>query len=151
VRQAKPKLKPKKIKTRNEACAMNHELTGMFESVDRLSVEGFLSYLTDDVVFRFGNSPEIAGKEVVKEAIESFFTQISLMEHILQGVWREGDTTIMRFDTYYTKHDGTIVNVPCCVVVHFNASRLIDDYRIHIDLSPLYSSASAGNVIQASA
>ena len=31
---------------------MNHELTGMFESVDRLSVEGFLSYLTDDVVFR---------------------------------------------------------------------------------------------------
>lgn len=130
---------------------MNPELTGMFESVDRMLVEGFLSYLTDDVVFRFGNSPEMKGKEAVGEAIESFFTQIASLKHILQGVWSEGDTTIMRFDTYYTKHDGTIVNVPCCVVVHFNASRLIDDYRIHIDLSPLYSSASTGNVIQASA
>jgi ketosteroid isomerase-like protein len=130
--------------------AMNYELKDMFESVDRMSVEGFLSYLTDDVVFRFGNSPEISGKEVVKTAIESFFTQISSMEHILQGVWSEGDTTIMRFDTYYTKHDYTIVNVPCCVVVHFNVSRLIDDYRIHIDLSPLYSSISAGRVNQAS-
>ncbi|VVM82495.1 hypothetical protein PS647_02390 [Pseudomonas fluorescens] len=130
---------------------MNHELTGMFESVDRMSVEGFLSYLTDDVVFRFGNSPEVVGKEGVRAAIETFFTQIASLEHILQGVWSEGDTTIMRFDTYYTKHDGTIINVPCCVVVHFNASRLINDYRIHIDISPLYSNAYASEVIRASA
>ncbi|EJM16997.1 ketosteroid isomerase-like protein [Pseudomonas sp. GM18] len=130
---------------------MNHELTGMFESVDRMSIEGFLSYLADDVVFRFGNPPEMKGKKVVGEAIELFFTQIASLKHVLQGVWSEGDTTIMRFDTYYTKHDGTVINVPCCVVVHFNASRLINDYRIHIDISPLYSNAYASDVIHASA
>jgi len=130
---------------------MNPELTGMFESVDRMAVDGFLSYLADDVVFRFGNSPEMVGKEVVRAGIELFFSQIASLEHVPRGTWSEGDTSILRFDTCYTKHDGTLIVVPCCVVVHFNPSRLIDDYRIHIDLSPLHSSAPATEARRASA
>ncbi|NBA93647.1 nuclear transport factor 2 family protein [Pseudomonas sp. R5(2019)] len=130
---------------------MNPELKGMFESVDNKSVEGFLSYLADDVVFRFGNAPEIAGKEDVRAGIERFFSQIVSLEHVLKGVWNEGETTILQFDTYYTKQDGVIVGVPCCVVVRFNAERLINDYRIHIDLSPLYTSTPDRYLIRASA
>lgn len=130
---------------------MSFELKGMFDSVDRKSVEGFLDYLADDVVFRFGNSPELIGKDVVRAGIEMFFTQIESLEHVLQGVWSEGETSIMQFDTCYTRLDGTIVVVPCCVVVRFNASRLINDYRIHIDLSPLHSSTPDSYLVRRSA
>lgn len=126
---------------------MKHELAGMFEDVDRMSVDGFLSYLTDDVVFRFGNAPELRGKQAVREAIELFFSGIAGLKHEPQGAWSEGDTTVLRFDTHYTKHDGVVLSVPCCVVVQFNTSRLIHDYRIHIDISSLFSTASVDAVL----
>ncbi|HDS1738320.1 nuclear transport factor 2 family protein [Pseudomonas putida] len=118
---------------------MNAELTEMFRKVDLMSADGFVSYLASDVKFRFGNAPELVGKANVLAGIEAFFANIAGLEHVLVDEWTERGTTILRFDTHYTRHDRSIFVAPCCAVLQFNGEGLIDDYRIYADVSPLFS------------
>lgn len=122
---------------------MNPDLTEMFNVIDRMSAEGFVSYLADDVVFRFGNAPELAGKDNVLAGIKVFFSHIAGLNHFLLEKWSEGNTSILRFDTQYTKFDQSLVLIPCCAVIRFNQLRMIDDYRIYADITPLYTETPA--------
>ncbi|MFJ3681332.1 nuclear transport factor 2 family protein [Pseudomonas sp. NPDC090208] len=123
----------------------------MFDCVDCKDVEGFLSYLADDVVFRFGNAQPMRGKQAVREGVLHFNSQIVSLEHVLNGVWTHEHTTILEFDSYYTRHDEMVVGVPCVVVLRFNPQRRISDYRINIDLSPVFATAPDTFLIRASA
>jgi len=123
---------------------MNTEQEEMFRKIDMMSADGFVSYLAGDVKFRFGNAPELVGRDSVQAAIESFFSNIAGLKHVLLDEWNERGTTILRFDTHYTKHDRSVFVAPCCAVLRYDTQGLIDDYRIYADVSPLYSS-SLGN------
>jgi hypothetical protein len=130
---------------------MNYAMKAMFDCVDSKNIEGFLSYLSDDVEFRFGNAPKLVGKVAIKDGVGAFYSQIQGLEHVMTGVWELDHVTIIEFDSYYTKHTGVTVGVPCCVVLRFNADRLINDYRINIDLSPVFASVPDSHLIRATA
>lgn len=117
---------------------MNSQLKEMFLKVDSMSTDGFVSYLADDVKFRFGNAPELVGKDSVRDGVEAFFSNILGLQHFLVDEWHEAETAILRFDTHYIKKDRNVVVLPCCVILHFNGEDLIDDYRIYADVSPLF-------------
>ncbi|MGO4003404.1 nuclear transport factor 2 family protein [Pseudomonas fluorescens] len=130
---------------------MNAVLKEMFDKVDRMSADGFVGYLADDVTFRFGNAPELIGKDNVRAGIEVFFTHIAGLKHVLLDEWSERNTTILRFDTHYTKLDLSLVVIPCCATLRFTASGMIDDYRIYADITPLYADSYTTEVRRASA
>lgn len=127
---------------------MSYAMKELFDCIDNKNVDGFLSFLADDVEFRFGNTPKLVGKTAIKEGVSAFFSQIASLEHVMTGVWTPSNVTILEFDTYYTKHNGITVGVPCCVVLRFNADRLINDYRINIDLSPVFASEPDSHLIR---
>ncbi|MDR9752509.1 nuclear transport factor 2 family protein [Pseudomonas sp. SZMC_28357] len=129
---------------------MSYAMKAMFDCIDRKNIEGFLSYLADDVEFRFGNAPKLVGKAAIEQGVSAFYSQIETLEHVMTGVWVHDDVTLLEFDSYYTRHDGLTVGVPCCVVLRFNVDRLIRDYRINIDLSPVFTSAPDSYLIRAS-
>jgi hypothetical protein len=136
----------------NENDSMSYALKEMFDYIDSKNLQGFLTFLADDVEFRFGNAPKLVGKAEIKEGVDIFNTQIVSMEHVLTGEWTPSkDVTILEFDSYYTKHNGVTVGVPCCVVLRFNDQHLINDYRINIDLSPVFASAPETHLIRATA
>jgi len=115
----------------------------VWDSIDKKNVEQFSEYLADNVIFRFGNSPTLVGKIAVKNAISIFFSELASLQHLMQDVWSVEDTTLLRLETQYTLLDDSVIKAPCFVTVHFDRPRLIDDYRIYIDLSPLHNRAHA--------
>lgn len=136
---------------KSEGDVVSYPMKEMFDCVDSKNIEGFLSYLADDVRFRFGNAPALIGKPAIKEGVRAFYSQIEALEHVMTGVWTADDVTIVEFESYYTRHTGITVGVPCCCVLRFNADQLIYDYRINIDLSPVFADTPDSHLIRASA
>jgi len=59
------------------ATAAGEATGGMFASIDAKDGPGFVSYLTDDAVFRFGCAPHAQGRDAIQAAVEGFFTTIA--------------------------------------------------------------------------
>ena len=52
--------------------------------------------------------------------------------------WTQGPATIVEANVTYTREGGSTVTVPV-VTIYRGEGELIDDYRIFIDLAPLFS------------
>jgi limonene-1,2-epoxide hydrolase len=113
----------------------------MFHAVDAMATSDFVSYLTPDVRFRFGNAPEICGRSGVSDALGIFFQQIDGLSHQVTGCWEQGETVIVRLDVTYRRLDGDRVSLPCVNVFEYDDG-LIKDYRIYMDVSPAMPSLS---------
>lgn len=110
----------------------------LFETIDRKDAEGFVTFLTDDVRFRFGNGPIAKGREAVQESVETFFESINGLHHDIIDVWEVGDTVITELEVTYRRLDDETVTIPAVNLLHTEGD-LIADYRIFIDLAPLYA------------
>ncbi|OYD73813.1 nuclear transport factor 2 family protein [Paraburkholderia hospita] len=118
-------------------------LEQMFAAVDRKDADGFVAHLSEHVVFQFGNAPELKGRHAVAAGVTDFFNVIAGLRHVPIGNWDNGDYSIRCFMTYYRRLDGIEVSVPCACFLHHEATDLIDDYRIYIDLAPVFANAVA--------
>jgi hypothetical protein len=48
----------------------------LFESIDNQDTETFTAFLSDDVLFRFGNAAPMRGNAAVCDAVKGFFASI---------------------------------------------------------------------------
>lgn len=112
-------------------------VTDLFNSIDSLDTKKFVSYLTDDAVFTFGNSPSAIGKDIVYQVVDGFFKSVKSIKHTNLETYQDGEFVIVRGDSHYTRHDDSTLNVGFCNVFVMKNS-LIQDYRIYLDLSQLY-------------
>jgi ketosteroid isomerase-like protein len=110
----------------------------LFSDIDRMDAKAFASYLAEDCVLRFGNADEVVGREAIEAAIAGFFGTIKGLSHRIVDQWDVGDATILQFETTYTRMDDGRVTVPA-VTIYRRGSELIDDYRIYVDLTPVYA------------
>jgi len=108
----------------------------LFQSVDDQDTKTFLSFLADDVLFRFGNADAVKGKEAVGEAVGGFFESIKGLHHDLSEIWYEPDAVICHGTVTYTRHDSTTLSVPFANILE-TRDNLIKAYSIFIDLSAL--------------
>ncbi len=112
--------------------------TDLLADVDRMDAKAFASYLSEDCVLRFANADEVVGRDAIEGAIAGFFTTIKGLSHHVLDQWDVDDTTIVQFETTYTRMDDRRVTVPA-VTIYRRGADLIDDYRIYVDLSPVYA------------
>ncbi|MGY6126772.1 nuclear transport factor 2 family protein (plasmid) [Paraburkholderia strydomiana] len=119
---------------------MRCNIEAMFTDIDAKNVQGFLSNLADNVVFQFANARPMNGKREVEEGVTGFYASIAGLNHEMTGKWEIDETTVLRFRTVYTRHDGGAIEVPCSVILHHAEDGRIDDYRIYTDLSPVFAS-----------
>lgn len=117
---------------------MTTTITEVFEDVDRMDARAFASHLAEDCVLQFGNADEVVGRAAIEEAIAGFFTTIKGLRHTILQHWDVDDSTIIRFEATYTRLDDREVTVPA-VTIFRRGGELIDDYRIYVDLGPVYS------------
>ncbi|HQT46731.1 MAG: hypothetical protein B7X08_04470 [Acidocella sp. 20-63-7] len=110
----------------------------VFAAVDRMDARAFADFFAADGVFAFANSPEIRGVEAVRQGVEDFFAAIASLRHEVEEVWRAGETDICRLRVTYTRHDGSWVSLSCATI-WLRAEEKIVDYRIYIDLAPLFA------------
>ena len=110
----------------------------LFATIDRKDADGFVGFLTQDASFRFGNAPPAVGREDVRSAVAGFFDTIEGLRHEVVDVWESGGATICEVQVHYTRKDGGHVELPCANIFRMKDG-LIRDYRIFIDISPLYA------------
>jgi ketosteroid isomerase-like protein len=110
--------------------------------IDSMDAKSFASNLSEDCVLRYANSDEVRGREAIEQAIAGFYGTIGGLRHQVRNEWSVGDTTILQFDVTYTRLDGREVTVPAVSIVR-SGDDLIDEYRIYVDLAPVYAPPAA--------
>ena len=110
----------------------------LFDDIDSMAPERFAQHLADDVVMRFGNAEPVRGREAVRDAWAGFCEGVDGVSHAVVEQWQEGPATIVEADVTYTRKDASTVTVPV-VTIYRGGGELIEDYRIFIDLAPLFA------------
>ncbi len=112
----------------------------LFETIDARDVEEFLSFLDPEVIFRFGNSEPIRGRESTREVIAGFFSSVAALRHRLDDIWQvdRQSTCICRGEVFYTRLNGTELRVPFANVFRLRDGN-IREYSIYVDASQLYA------------
>ncbi len=110
----------------------------LLAAVDRRDMDQFLGLIAQDARFRFGSAPPVVGHDAIRDAVGGFFASIAGLSHTLKQVISSGSTLLMEGDVTYTRHDNSDITLPFVNVLEIE-DRLIVDYKIYIDIGPLYA------------
>jgi ketosteroid isomerase-like protein len=122
----------------SSANAASRDTGGMFAAIDTKDGTAFVSYLTEDAVFRFGSAPPVQGRDAIQAAVEGFFTTIAGCSHDIANSLRQDDTLVCEGVVTYTRHDGSEIALPFTDVFEYEGS-LVAHYKIYIDIGPLFA------------
>ena len=116
-------------------------IEGLFQAIDAMDTDGFLSFLSDDAHFRFGNAPALMGKDAIREALDGFFASLKGLRHRIIRTWTHPDAVICQGEVTYTRMDASEVTIPFVNVLGM-ADDHIAEYLIYIDMAPLLAAGS---------
>jgi ketosteroid isomerase-like protein len=111
----------------------------MFRDIDRMDADAWAAYLAPDAVMRFGNGDPVHSRAACRDALAGFYETIGGLRHHLVEQWEHGAATIVEAVVTYTRQDGADVEVPVVTIYRTNAKDLISDYRVYIDLAPVFA------------
>lgn len=117
---------------------MARDTKATFAEIDSFDPDRFVAHLTEDVVFRFGNAEPLVGRQAVRDAVAQFFTSIAGIRHDVLALYEVDDVVIAQIDVTYHRHDGGVVVVPNADILTYRGD-LVADWRIYIDLAPVYA------------
>lgn len=112
------------------------KIDGLFEAIDAKDTDSFVTYLTEDAVFRFGSQEAVKGRAAIGEYVAGFFSTIKALQHRVTETWEGENSLVCQGEVTYTKLDGKDVTLPFVNVFRLAKDR-VRDYLIHIDPSPL--------------
>ena len=118
--------------------AAGSDIGGLFAAIDAQDGAAFVSYLTDGAVFRFGSAPPVQGRAAIQAAVDGFFGTIAGCSHAIARTVCEGNTLFCEGEVTYRRHDGSEITLPFTDVFEYDGD-LIDQYKIYIDIGPLYA------------
>jgi ketosteroid isomerase-like protein len=111
----------------------------MFDDIDRMDADAWASHLAPDAVMRFGNADPVNGREACRDALAAFYGQIHGLAHHVLEHWEHGGATIVEANVAYTRTDDREVSVPVVTIYRTNGRNQIADYRVYIDLAPVFA------------
>jgi ketosteroid isomerase-like protein len=117
---------------------MTHWAQQLFAAIDAMQADTFAAFLTEDARFTFGNAPSVNGRAAIRDAVAAFFGTIKGLRHEITDLWEVGETVICQLAITYTRHDNQVVAIPAANIFRMR-DKLIRDYLIYIDLSPVYA------------
>jgi limonene-1,2-epoxide hydrolase len=112
----------------------------LFADIDSMEPDRFAAHLAADVTMRFGNAEPVHGRDAVRNTWAGFCQTVDGVHHDLVEQWHPGDATIVESDVTYTRKDHSRVTVPV-VTIYRERDDEIADYRVFIDLAPLFAEA----------
>ena len=110
----------------------------VFEIVDTMDLDKLATLFAEDARVTFGNEHPYQGLSAIRDGVKGFFDTIAGIQHTLVRVWRNGDDTIAHVNATYQRKDGTEVTLPAATIYHADGTGKIDDYRVFLDVTPIY-------------
>ena len=117
---------------------MQNKINELFHAIDSMDADRFVTFLTEDAQFKFGNNPKVVGKEAVKKTVKDFFSSINGLSYKVINTWSHPDTDICQGEVTYTRKDDSKVTIPF-VNIFGMKENLVKDYWIYIDVAPLFA------------
>ena len=117
-----------------------HWTAALYEAIDAKDTKRFLSFLTETAQFRFANHPPAVGQAAIGAAVDGFFASIRASRHDILNNWEPPGHLVSQGMVTYTRHDGGSVTLPF-VNVFAMRGKLVQDYLIYVDITPLYAAA----------
>lgn len=111
----------------------------VFAAIDSLDLDAIVGHLTDDARVVFGNQEPMVGRDAVNAGLRAFYSTIAGLRHRVLREWRVGSQTAAETEVTYQRLDGKQVSVPAVSIWHARDDGLLDDFRVFIDLAPVYS------------
>lgn len=114
-----------------------NEILQVFDAIDQFDSGRFVSFMTDDAVFRFGNMPAVEGRSQIEAFVDGFFKSIKAIRHDQLEVWEAEGVWLMNGRVTYTRHDDSTLAVFFANTFKMKGDK-IRDYFIFVDTSALY-------------
>ncbi|UCF19825.1 MAG: nuclear transport factor 2 family protein [Gemmatimonadota bacterium] len=111
-------------------------LRELLAAIDAKDPDGFVSFLTDEAIFRYGSQEPVRGKPAVREYVAGFFGMVEALQHSVLRTWNGKDSLVCQGEVTYTKHGGEKVTVPFTNIFDLEGDK-VRDYLIYVDPSPL--------------
>src|SRR5882757_8836896 len=112
----------------------------LFAAVDAGDTERVVGFVTDGVRFRFGSAEPLTGRAALAAASRQFSASIAGLHHEITDLWQpEPGTVVVELRVTYRRHDGGEVTLPCCNIFRLSSDSLVDDYRIYMDVNPVFA------------
>lgn len=110
----------------------------VYEAVDSRDEQRLARFLTENCTFVYANNDPVVGRANVAEYSKKFMALIAGIKHQLLEVWAFDDVIVSRIEVTYTRKGGSTLTVPAVTIWRMR-DRQIDDYRIYIDVAPLFA------------
>ncbi|MGC5010880.1 nuclear transport factor 2 family protein [Streptosporangium sp. DT93] len=110
----------------------------VFQVVDSFDPDEFVRLLAEDATLVFGNAAPMAGREAVAAGLREFYATIGGLRHRIVRSWQVGADVIAETEVTYRRLDGGESAVVAVSIWRTRDDGLITDYRIFVDLAPLY-------------
>jgi hypothetical protein len=119
---------------------MSHEFSDrVFAAVDAMKAEAFAEFFAESGRMVFGNAEPMVGRAAIAAGVGGFFSSIQGLRHELVNEWSVDASTIVESLVTYRRLDDKTVTVPGVSIWRRGDDGLIEDYRIYVDLAPLYA------------
>jgi limonene-1,2-epoxide hydrolase len=121
--------------TQQHSLDLAHEAAAALDARD---VAKLAAMVTDDIRLQFASQPPVEGKEAFIDALEASLASVSGFQHEIHEAWDVGDAVVLEMTVHYRRLDGSSISLPCCNIFRF-AGGLIADYRVYMDIAPVYT------------
>jgi ketosteroid isomerase-like protein len=112
----------------------------LFAAVDAGDTERVVGSVTDGVRFRFGSAEPLTGRAALAAASQQFSASIAGLHHEITDLWQpEPGTVVAELRVTYHRHDGSELTLPCCNIFRLSSDGLVEDYRIYMDVNPVFA------------
>ncbi|MEU9836589.1 nuclear transport factor 2 family protein [Streptosporangium sp. NPDC048047] len=112
---------------------------GVFQVVDSFDPDEFALLLTEDATLVFGNAEPLAGREAIVAGLRAFYSTIGGLRHRIVRSWQVDADVIAETEVTYRRLDGKDTSVVAVSIWRTRDDGLITDYRIFVDLAPVYA------------
>lgn len=111
----------------------------VFQTIDLMRPEAFAAILAEDARLVFGNAEPLAGRQAIIAGLTEFFSGIKSLRHRIVHDWHVGGDVIAETKVTYRRLDDKEVSVPAVSIWQVRDDGLIGEYRIFVDLAPLFA------------
>ena len=113
-------------------------LNRLFTAIDTTDTDRFLQCIATNATFRFGSAEAVSGHEAIGAAVDGFFVSIAGVQHRIKRTVANGSALVCEGEVTYTRLDDSRITLPFANIFEIE-NNLISDYRIYIDIAPLYA------------